>query len=87
MPVYYQLSRTAVDAVDCPLKRIDPRIFPSTFGKQTEHAVDSLDIHAQHHALIAVFLCSLSDDIRIADGTAVDADFICTTFQYPVKVF
>ena len=51
-----------------------------------EHAVDTLDIRRQHHALVAIALGGLEDEFGVTDGAGVDADLIRPAFEHPVKI-
>ena len=51
-----------------------------------ELSVHPLDVHGQHHALIAVALGRPVDEVRGLDGPGIDRDLVRAAGQHPLKV-
>ena len=84
--VQHDLTCAGFHAPHGPVHGVNAGVLPAALGKQAELPVYPLDVHAQHHALVAVFLCRRSDQARIGNGAGVDADLVCAAFQHPVKI-
>ena len=84
--VQHDLSRAVPNAPDGPLHGVQAGILPAALGEDVELPVHALDVHGEHHALVAVLLGRRADDGGVRDGAGVHAHLVRAALQNPVKV-
>ena len=84
--VHHQFPGPALLALVGPLQGVDTGIDASSLGEDAKGPIHPLDIHAQHHALVAVALGGAVDQIRVFDGPGIDAHLVRPAGQHPFKI-
>ena len=69
-----------------PLQSVQSGVHPAAAPEHTEPSIHPLDVHRQHHALVAVALGRLVDQVRSLDGPGIDRDLVRPAGQHPLKV-